>query len=315
MAAVKDTQSFIEAAVAIHGNRYDYSRAKWSGTEGKITLICRVCGPFEITASSHYRQDKKCGCRECALKSRARRSGEYQICPYCRKWAKYRGAGKHCSECRETHKQRKAEWRRAEKTRPCAKCGRDFYHEDPRKVFCSAQCTKADVVTVACGECSRPVTRYKSHVDKYPAVFCGVPCQMMWRTRRSNEARQSNVDWIARSKKAKTKWKRTDSNKRRRANEWLQAANREQQRLQQRQSKASPWARRCQAAVVSLAKREPPTNKPRKVLAARNWRESSKRQLKALVARTQRQVRGPWKRKCDTAGSNLRKKARLRARA
>lgn len=77
MAVVKDTQSFIDAARRIHGNRYDYSLSEWSGPNSKITLICRVCGPFEITAGSHYR--KGCGCRECGLKSKARRNGQYQV--------------------------------------------------------------------------------------------------------------------------------------------------------------------------------------------------------------------------------------------
>ena len=97
MVAVKDTASFIDAARHVHGNRYDYSLSEWSGANGRIIVTCRVCGPFEITADSHYR--KGCGCRECGMKSKARRQGSYQVCPYCRKWAKYRGAGRHCKEC------------------------------------------------------------------------------------------------------------------------------------------------------------------------------------------------------------------------
>jgi hypothetical protein len=62
-----DTESFIAAARAVHGERYDYSRCIFSGTNKKVAPICATHGLFEIPA---YRHLNGAGCPKCAGKVR-----------------------------------------------------------------------------------------------------------------------------------------------------------------------------------------------------------------------------------------------------
>ncbi|MGR3344255.1 MAG: hypothetical protein ACU0DI_13715 [Paracoccaceae bacterium] len=56
------TESFIEAAQAIHGDRYDYSQVEYVMNKSAVTIICRVHGPFSQGAKVHYTGS---GCPDC----------------------------------------------------------------------------------------------------------------------------------------------------------------------------------------------------------------------------------------------------------
>lgn len=58
------TEEFIERAVKIHGDKYDYSSVVYEGIGKKITIICKKHGPFTQRAMSHIYYDKF-GCRKC----------------------------------------------------------------------------------------------------------------------------------------------------------------------------------------------------------------------------------------------------------
>lgn len=47
------TANFINKAIAIHGNRYDYSSTIYFGRREKIDIICRLHGKFTSTAKIH----------------------------------------------------------------------------------------------------------------------------------------------------------------------------------------------------------------------------------------------------------------------
>jgi hypothetical protein len=65
MVKVKDTATFIQRAREIHGDRYDYSRSVWAGSQEPVTITCRKCGPIVLSeAASHYSK-RKCGCAKC----------------------------------------------------------------------------------------------------------------------------------------------------------------------------------------------------------------------------------------------------------
>jgi hypothetical protein len=66
------TQEFIEKSKAIHGDRYDYSKAAYVDASRKVTIICPVHGEFIQRASHHTRG---IGCPTCAndRRSQARR--------------------------------------------------------------------------------------------------------------------------------------------------------------------------------------------------------------------------------------------------
>lgn len=57
------TESFIEKAKAIHGNKYDYSQVNYINALTKITVICSTHGNFYPTPSSHV--NNKSGCSKC----------------------------------------------------------------------------------------------------------------------------------------------------------------------------------------------------------------------------------------------------------
>lgn len=66
MAKVKDTLSFIEAARAVHGDRYDYSQTDYVGANQPIKIICKKHGEFTLAwAASHYMK-KGSGCQKCS---------------------------------------------------------------------------------------------------------------------------------------------------------------------------------------------------------------------------------------------------------
>lgn len=57
------TAGFIQAALGVHGDRYDYSQAEYRSNKAKVTIVCREHGPFEQVPNSHLAGR---GCRRCA---------------------------------------------------------------------------------------------------------------------------------------------------------------------------------------------------------------------------------------------------------
>ncbi len=56
------TESFVEAAQAIHGERYDYSQVEYSMNKAHVTIICPDHGPFSQLAAVHLRGNGCPGC-------------------------------------------------------------------------------------------------------------------------------------------------------------------------------------------------------------------------------------------------------------
>lgn len=57
------TEEFISKARLVHGDKYDYSKTKYTTSRQKICVICRIHGEFLITPNAHLSQ--KQGCRQC----------------------------------------------------------------------------------------------------------------------------------------------------------------------------------------------------------------------------------------------------------
>jgi len=62
--AEDQTAYAISKLVAVHGDRYDYSKVKYNKSNGKITVICKEHGEFGQTFNDHL---GGAGCRKCAL--------------------------------------------------------------------------------------------------------------------------------------------------------------------------------------------------------------------------------------------------------
>lgn len=59
-----DTKSFVENALKIHGNVYNYSKVIYGkNAHEKITLICKEHGEFKVSPNAHL--NKRTGCRRC----------------------------------------------------------------------------------------------------------------------------------------------------------------------------------------------------------------------------------------------------------
>jgi hypothetical protein len=56
------TAKFIEKAIKIHGNKFDYSKTIYKYCDKYVTIICKTHGEFEQIATSHL---KKSGCPIC----------------------------------------------------------------------------------------------------------------------------------------------------------------------------------------------------------------------------------------------------------
>lgn len=75
---VDGTEGFIAKSIKVHGSRYDYSQAVYRGARSRVTLICRLHGPFEQLAGCHTSGK---GCPECAkvLIGRKRRTTQEEF--------------------------------------------------------------------------------------------------------------------------------------------------------------------------------------------------------------------------------------------
>lgn len=62
MGKQKTTKQFIEDAIKIHGNYYDYSKTIYTKALNKVLITCPIHGDFEMTPDNHL---KGCGCPKC----------------------------------------------------------------------------------------------------------------------------------------------------------------------------------------------------------------------------------------------------------
>jgi hypothetical protein len=60
------TTEFIEKAIKIHGDRYDYSKVEYIKASQKVIIICKEHGEFTLTPNKHL--SRKDGCKKCSRK-------------------------------------------------------------------------------------------------------------------------------------------------------------------------------------------------------------------------------------------------------
>ena len=66
MGKKKTTSQFITEAIAIHGNKYDYSKVEYIDTHTKVCIICLIHGEFWAIPCDHLHHH---GCPHCARES------------------------------------------------------------------------------------------------------------------------------------------------------------------------------------------------------------------------------------------------------
>jgi hypothetical protein len=82
------TADFIRKAIAVHGDKYDYSGAEYIGALREVTIICMTHGPFKQIAANHTHH--ACGCPSCAEYGfdRAKHGHIYLLRSDCGRYAK-----------------------------------------------------------------------------------------------------------------------------------------------------------------------------------------------------------------------------------
>lgn len=59
----RTTVQFIEESIAVHGDRYDYSKSEYTLCKNKIIITCKEHGDINITADHHINGG---GCTVCS---------------------------------------------------------------------------------------------------------------------------------------------------------------------------------------------------------------------------------------------------------
>ena len=59
-----NTKEFIQKAIKIHGDRYDYSKVNYQGINKKIIIICKIHGEFLQNSSKHLQGSN---CKKCII--------------------------------------------------------------------------------------------------------------------------------------------------------------------------------------------------------------------------------------------------------
>ncbi len=60
-------EEFIQKAILIHGDLYDYSETVYKGTKQLVKIICKIHGDFHVLPYNHLKGNT---CKECSLESR-----------------------------------------------------------------------------------------------------------------------------------------------------------------------------------------------------------------------------------------------------
>ena len=78
----KTKEEYIEKAIKVHGNKYDYSKVEYVNSQTKVIIICKEHGEFPTNPGNHI--NSKSGCPECA-------GNKSSSIEYCQKIATERG--------------------------------------------------------------------------------------------------------------------------------------------------------------------------------------------------------------------------------
>ena len=179
MSIVHDTESFIQKARSVHGDRYDYSLTEWNGSQKPITIVCRVCGPFNLSsAGSHYKKQRPCGCGKCNYGLYAGR----KFCA-CGEEINYHNKRiQSASEtCRTCYKRDRDAREFEQRKRACNRCG-DWYVRTSKGNSVCYRCNEAarrkrlETQIVECLLCQKKFVRSQSKIERNDRHYCSLKC-------------------------------------------------------------------------------------------------------------------------------------------
>lgn len=203
-----------------------------------------------------------------------------------------------------------------ERISQCRHCGKPCYNRGYKVVHCSNSCKietdkkKSVLVTEPCVVCGTLVTKRRYLAKPVKATCCSNAHQKQWAmVANRGPGNPGCVDWIARSKKAKDRYRKKASRERFDKSEykkWLQVAR---NRLVNNEH---PWKRRCASASSMLSNRMNPSSRRRLFSKNIDWKKACSEVMKRINAKTKRSMECDWNKKATVIAGTLRRRRDLR---
>lgn len=270
-------EQFLSKAIAIHGDKFDYSITEYTGQKNPLRFICRKCGTVRrlSQAGTHIRARKPCGCKPCNHE----RMSPCKQCGCDVSSKVYHAQGKRCKSCVEESKAKRKERVEQKNGKHCKTCGVWFVYKD--RSYCSKQCrdaapSRAAIGKYTCKTCGCEVVRQACRVKNPSIVFCSKQCQ-------SNAQRGTGIGfeainrpdtyWARRSKAARQRWVKERRGERKQASvryRWF-VAIKDAIGKKRREASQTEWDRRVMSAVGCLRTRREPVFRLQKQKTKATW--------------------------------------------
>lgn len=258
------TADFVARSIAIHGDLYDYSESVFQGLKDTFSFFCNRCKTTRTLAQAgtHIRKNKPCGCKPCNHEKLL----PCKICGVDVSSKVYYNQQKRCKQCCENLKNARKFRVEAKHGKHCKTCGTWFVKR--HNSYCSVECKKEaprKVVEFTCANCGKHGMRVPSGIKNPSRVFCDPKCQKQFQATRfwdyqTRGQRDLGVPSIAKSKKAKAKWKICSRKQRLQTSEgakWWSKCKEAKANIT-RQVDLCDWDRRCASATSMLKQRREP---------------------------------------------------------
>lgn len=202
----------------------------------------------------------------------------------------------------------------------CHRCGKTCYNRGYVVVHCSQACkeatqaSKVKIVTEPCAVCGKVVTRkrYASDTRNVKSCCCSLACQKQWAMVANRGAgNAANIDWVARSKKAKAKYYKEASRRRYEKSEyrkWLQVIIDRNSGVLNNQDNC--WNAICANATCTLSQRLTHSKKL-KCKLHKSFADLCRWSIKRVQNRGYDTLK-EWEKKCYSTCKNMKWKRRLR---
>ena len=120
MPARKTQEQFIAQAIAIHGDKFDYSEVEYKNSSIKVKIYCKTCQKYFLQIPNSHVGKKEAGCRSCSQRAKALSRPKITTEEFIEKARKKHGDTYGYSETKYTHS-------REEVKIYCKTCEKFFY--------------------------------------------------------------------------------------------------------------------------------------------------------------------------------------------
>lgn len=211
-----------------------------TGIERKDCRVYFTCHCGKSGFGTDFRNHARRMCRGCSNDTPKSKNRKYKTCQcgfvgYGTVQFPANAKGK-CHRCWKQVQEAKKKEAAALPSRLCKTCGRPIGTKDRRQVVCSKDCAsqrlKKKKAVVACCICGKMVERYRKALETRDKFACSNRCQKVWAGLRGagRLARVGSREWQSAQDKARKKWYRNQSRRRRERNVWFVAVSKKPKR-------------------------------------------------------------------------------------